>query len=349
MASGGDVVDGRMLTSLGDWFWESVFSCLTLSERAVAEVVCRKWAGMLRTWLFWEKLVLSKDDNKAGQWSVDTLDQLVVNSMGSQISSIRGDTAWPRPSPIKEIDMTGCSFRAVSPLKILDLVVQCPNLEVLKLTCLRSSLTGTPLVFHSKDFEYINDMVAMSGGKLKSLELDVRVQSSWSAERQAKWLDPNSWGQLLEWLAWEDSLIDIRKLEILNIPSTAWDFIDEHGELMTEETAAVEENIGDLGNALCMTYTVEELKFGPDCRLGEQGAIQLMQIIKYNMSISTVSMCGNGITTEAVKDMARVMTRDGPPLLKVDLRENNVNATAAAALREAMKKNIGFEDVQVLV
>lgn len=138
--------------------------------------------------------------------------------------------------------------------------------------------------------------------------MDLRVQSSWSVERQAKWLDPASWGHVLEWLAWEETPVDIRKLEIMNVPNTVWDVAAEPGEFFGE-MSAVEENLSDLGNALCMNYFIEELVFGPECQLGQQGAIHLMQMIKYNMSLSCISLCSNGITSEAVRDMARALLR----------------------------------------
>lgn len=139
--------------------------------------------------------------------------------------------------------------------------------------------------------------------------MDVRVQNSWSAIRQAQWLDPDSWGYLLEWLAWDDTPVDIKKLEILNVPNTVWDVLDDPLEAYLEEMSAAEENLIDLGNALCMNDSVEELVFGPECQLGRQGALHLVQMIKYNMSISYVSLCGNGITTDAVRQMANMLIR----------------------------------------
>lgn len=59
------------------------------------------------------------------------LDQLVLNSMGAR-SSPRNAVMWPCASPIKYIDMNGCGFRAVSPLRLLDLLRMCPNLEILR-------------------------------------------------------------------------------------------------------------------------------------------------------------------------------------------------------------------------
>lgn len=43
------------------------------------------------------------------------------------------------------------------------------------------------------------------------------------------------------------------------------------------------------------------------------------------------------------------LLRDGPPLLKIDLRGNSVEESAVAALEEAMKRNMGFDEVGVIM
>ncbi|GMH42246.1 hypothetical protein BSKO_10165 [Bryopsis sp. KO-2023] len=61
-----DECDG-LLTSLGDWFWESVFKKISFSERARAELVCRKWYEVLRLRFFWTSVELTSDEKMAGQ------------------------------------------------------------------------------------------------------------------------------------------------------------------------------------------------------------------------------------------------------------------------------------------
>lgn len=59
--------EGGLLTSLGDWFWEAVFRYLSISERASAELVCKRWYSTLREWIFWGSLGLCQDSNMSGK------------------------------------------------------------------------------------------------------------------------------------------------------------------------------------------------------------------------------------------------------------------------------------------
>ncbi|CAD7699938.1 unnamed protein product [Ostreobium quekettii] len=70
------------------------------------------------------------------------------------------------PAALRSIDLAGCSFRQVSPLKLLDLLASCPVLEYLKLSGLWSNMTDSQLFFHCKDFPYMQRVVQQFGKSL---------------------------------------------------------------------------------------------------------------------------------------------------------------------------------------
>ncbi|GMH42250.1 hypothetical protein BSKO_10169 [Bryopsis sp. KO-2023] len=209
------------------------------------------------------------------QWDASVLRQLVANSLGPR-SIVHSEMPI---SPIHEIDMTGCHLRGISPLKLLELVECCPNLEAMKLSGLVSSLTGTDLYFHIKDFLYITEVVCLSAGRLKCLEIDVRVESTWSMYDQAKRLDPNSWDQLLEWLIWRDLVVDVKRLEVINMPHYMWEDIEGIGVFLIEEPSVAEESLEILVEALGINESVNRVVFKlEDEELGGNSTVYLNRV-----------------------------------------------------------------------
>ncbi|GMH42269.1 hypothetical protein BSKO_10188 [Bryopsis sp. KO-2023] len=344
-----NVDDCGLIASLGDWFWESVFRRLAPSERACAELVCQRWYGVLRTWQFWEKLLLCHDGSLDGKWDNAVVGKLVSNSFGPKFGmGLSPPDWWPRPSPIREIDLTGCSFRGVSPLRLLDTLPTCPRLELLKMSGMKSSLTGAELPFHSRDFVYMQEMVSQFGEKLTNLEIDVHVESTWSSVTLSKTLDPVSWAQLLDWLSCPNSPFKIKNLEILEIPNTVWEEVGDIGEVLIERPDASKENLRELACALGLSSSVQSVTFGPHCQLGDEGAELFVDMIKGNRCISRLSMQGNGMSTEGAKNVVGLISRSGPPLVMLDVSGNDVDPGSAALMQEALKKNNGSRDVELL-
>lgn len=143
------------------------------------------------------------------------------------------------------------------------------------------------------------------------LEIDARVESTWSSHTPSKLLDPVSWAQLLDWLACPRSPVKIVDLEILEIPETVWEEAGDIGEVLIERPDATKENLQDLGCALCFCSSVDRVIFGPNCQLGDDGAQVVVETMKGNQSLKQLSFQLNGITMEGVKAVVNTISRYG--------------------------------------
>eukprot|EP00803_Ostreobium_quekettii_P000119 evm.model.scf_3660.1 EVM.evm.TU.scf_3660.1 scf_3660:540-4116(-) len=209
--------DGSPLGRLDDWFWEPVFEAMSVRQRIALERVCRRWYGLLRARRLWRRLALGDEPEFKDKLNKDVLEKLVEHSMGPRVLRPPGHV-WPMPAALRSIDLAGCSFRQVSPLKLLDLLASCPVLEYLKLSGLWSNMTDSQLFFHCKDFPYMQRVVQQFGKSLMALEVDLRVQSIWSYESHNRYMDPLWWGQLLAWLKDERSKVKIKVLDVHHLP-----------------------------------------------------------------------------------------------------------------------------------
>lgn len=141
------------------------------------------------------------------------------------------------------------------------------------------------------------------------LEIDARVESTWSSHTPSKSLDPVSWTQLLDWLVCPRSPIKIVDLEILEIPETVWEEAGDIGEVLIERPDATKENLQDLGCALCLCSSIDRVTFGPNCQLGDDGAQVVVETMKGNQSVKQLSFQWNGITMEGVKAVVSTISR----------------------------------------
>ncbi|GMH41917.1 hypothetical protein BSKO_09836 [Bryopsis sp. KO-2023] len=334
------------VASLGDWFWETTFASLSLSERAHAELVCKRWYFTLRSPHLWIKLSVAGDSVISQKCDTSMLGHLVASSIGATLRS-DGDAGhsftlphlfrsleWiPPPSPIKEIDLADCTFRGLSLLGILDTLAACPSLEILKMTGIKSSLTSTDLAFHSKDFEHIQEMVSEFGTNLKILEIDVCIQSAWTSYVQAKFLDPCCWDCFLEWMSSTGSPVQVKSVIVADLLEYNWAEVQDDGQILVEVLDPVGECIRDLGNALSVNGTVNTICFGPDCQLGDEGAALFLESIKGNTHLRELSIVGNGITTDGARNIASILLRYGPSIAALDLCSNLIDPVDSALLQ----------------